>query len=137
MKDDLDFVKTSTKMKRSQIPAVTAEILAEQKGICPLCKQVIPKGMACLDHDHVTGEIRGVLCRNCNGMEGRIYNRVIAAKRNLTCIEWATNLVKYWKYHQVSRHHLLHPTFKTEDEKRIERNAKARARRLAKKEQKG
>lgn len=131
MCDELDFVKTSVKIKQSQVKDITESILATQKGVCPLCKQVIPKGMACLDHDHTTGEIRGVLCRNCNGMEGRIHNRVVMAKRQLTCIEWLENLLKYWKHHQISRHHLLHHTFKTEDEKRLQRNARARARRAA------
>lgn len=129
--DEFDFIKTSVRIKTSQIKPLTARILAEQGGVCPLCRQEIQDGMACLDHDHTTGEIRGVLCRNCNGMEGRIHNRVIAAKRKLSPIEWLTNLLEYWKLHRISQHHLLHPTFKTDDEKRLLRNAKARARRAA------
>lgn len=129
--DDFDFIQTSVRIKASQIKAVTARILAEQGGVCPLCRQTIPDGMACLDHDHTTGEIRGVLCRNCNGIEGRIRNRVTSAKRKLSSIEWLNNLLEYWKLHRVSQHHLLHPTFKTDDEKRLLRNARARTRRAA------
>lgn len=129
--DEFDFIKTSVRIKASQIKPLTARILAEQCGICPLCRQKIQDGMACLDHDHTTGEIRGVLCRNCNGIEGRIRNRVTAAKRKLSPIEWLANLLEYWKTHRTSQHHLLHPTFKTDDEKRLLRNARARARRAA------
>lgn len=132
--DEFDFIRPSVRIKASQIKAVTARILAEQSGICPLCRQEIPDGMACLDHDHATGEIRGVLCRNCNGIEGRIRNRVTTARRKLSSIEWLANLLAYWKLHRTSQHHLLHPTYKTEDEKRLLRNAKARARRAANKQ---
>lgn len=43
----------------------------EQKGKCPICQiQLKPRGRtkdaACVDHNHATGEVRGLLCRACN-----------------------------------------------------------------------
>ena len=36
----------------------------EQGGRCSICKK--KKDVLCLDHDHETGKIRGLLCRKCN-----------------------------------------------------------------------
>jgi len=42
-------------------------ILANQKYLCPICKKSIyNQKRICVDHDHLTGKIRGVLCDNCN-----------------------------------------------------------------------
>ncbi|SRR5258707_12594604 len=37
---------------------------ATQKGICLLCNKFFSK--LCIDHDHITGKIRGLLCSPCN-----------------------------------------------------------------------
>ncbi len=36
-----------------------------QNNKCALCNK-IPTSKLCLDHDHITGRIRGLLCRECN-----------------------------------------------------------------------
>lgn len=36
----------------------------EQGGICALCKDEMPTPH--VDHDHTTGAVRGLLCRDCN-----------------------------------------------------------------------
>lgn len=51
------------------------DMMIEQKGLCGICGEQFKdnntkgwggKGEACVDHDHKTGEVRGVLCRGCN-----------------------------------------------------------------------
>ena len=66
-------------LKQSDIPKLREEILDEQGGICPLCNNPIPEGCACLDHEHKrrirgSGQLRSVLCRNCNTFLGKLEN---------------------------------------------------------------
>ncbi|NUR74533.1 MAG: recombinase [Hamadaea sp.] len=44
------------------------EMLLEQGGCCAICHDPNPDHV---DHDHVTGEVRGILCFNCNGGLGQ------------------------------------------------------------------
>ena len=42
-------------------------MLARQGGVCAACKNKKRRsGRLCVDHCHVTGKVRGLLCRNCN-----------------------------------------------------------------------
>ena len=40
------------------------EMLAEQSGLCAICKE--PMRRPCVDHDHATRKVRGLLCDPCN-----------------------------------------------------------------------
>lgn len=55
------------------------KILLSQNGVCAICKSaVIPKRMRymCIDHDHVTGKIRGILCSRCNSGLGLLMDSI-------------------------------------------------------------
>ncbi len=41
-------------------------LLAEQDGHCALCPSVPKTRRLDVDHDHPTGQIRGLLCHRCN-----------------------------------------------------------------------
>lgn len=46
-------------------------MLESQKGGCAICGSTNPKGKGstiyfAVDHDHATGKVRGLLCKNCN-----------------------------------------------------------------------
>lgn len=80
-----------------------------------------------LDHCHTTGFLRDVVCINCNGVEGKVFNLARRAKAGLTVEEWLRNLLSYYERHSTPQHGgVLHHTHKTEEEKRLARNAKAR-----------
>jgi hypothetical protein len=58
-------------MHRYGISAVELERQVErQAGLCLICLRDLD-GKAHVDHDHQTGEVRGVLCFNCNGGLGQ------------------------------------------------------------------
>lgn len=53
-------------------------MLTEQDGVCAICKAPPDtrwKRLA-VDHDHLTGKIRGLLCMTCNTMLGRLEARL-------------------------------------------------------------
>jgi hypothetical protein len=45
-----------------------AALLVEQDDRCAICRSPDP---ACVDHCHVTGRVRGILCRSCNTALGQ------------------------------------------------------------------
>jgi hypothetical protein len=100
-----------------------------------LCPQPISTGEACLDHDHKSGLIRGVLCRNCNGIEGKIFNLANRAKRTLTTKDYLGRVILYWIKHETDHRGLYHPLHRTVEEKRLRTNRKARERRASRKVQ--
>jgi hypothetical protein len=44
------------------------QMLAAQDGRCAICRSATTQGRGRwhIDHDHVTGQVRGLLCNNCN-----------------------------------------------------------------------
>lgn len=41
-----------------------AAMVERQGGKCAICKE--PMNRPCVDHDHATGKVRGLLCHRCN-----------------------------------------------------------------------
>ena len=43
-------------------------MLAQQNNVCAICneREIVPNRSLSVDHDHVTGKVRGLLCSNCN-----------------------------------------------------------------------
>ena len=123
-----------SRLTTAQVAPARAKLLQLQKYKCPLCQGSMKGGgkKPALDHSHVTGYIRGVLCLNCNQFEGKTYNGANRSKGNLTPQQWLQNLLDYWKLHETPQHGgILHPTHKTAEEKRLATNAKARKKRAA------
>ncbi len=53
------------------------DILILQNNSCKICNISFQKTKICVDHDHLTGKIRGLLCRKCNTGIGLFNDSII------------------------------------------------------------
>lgn len=63
------------------------QMLEKQRGVCSICKSDKPGGYGKhfnIDHDHVTGKIRGLLCSNCNTGLGLFQDRIEILQNAIT-----------------------------------------------------
>ena len=59
------------KRRRRYLTRWRNRLLAEQNRRCAICGDALADGRARLDHNHATGELRGVLCNTCNNGLGK------------------------------------------------------------------
>jgi hypothetical protein len=63
------------------------EMYLSQNGCCKLCGFPIEYSEINTDHDHKTGQVRGLLCRKCNTFIGYIETNLILLDSALVYIE--------------------------------------------------
>lgn len=139
--------KPLQKIPRSQLYAVTMQLLKHQKGICAVCNKPInvnTKGRSSdyvADHCHTTGEVRGVLHRSCNAAEGKVRHAVSrwGSKGNneeaiLSYLEGLTTYLRRQLNGEI-RTGMMYPDHKTPEQKqeaaRLKRNKAAAVKRAA------
>lgn len=60
-----------------------AELEASRDGRCWICG-ILPKTVLSVDHDHTTGKVRGLLCRNCNFALGALRDSAENCQRAIS-----------------------------------------------------
>lgn len=78
------------KRKYNLSPADYEALQVTQAGLCAICGGKNRDRALCVDHDHTTGKIRGLLCTNCNQGLGRF-------KDSYEILIVATAYLKKWK----------------------------------------
>jgi hypothetical protein len=64
------------------------EMLVAQDNSCYICKESCSTGFRlAVDHDHNSGQIRGLLCKNCNTALGLFRHDIELLKRAISYLE--------------------------------------------------
>lgn len=126
------------KLSRAMMPKwKVRQLKVVQGGLCPLCGKpvdlTVPKE-GVVDHDHETGEIRGVLHRSCNSGEGKASNAIgswiVKSMSQAAIIE---GVVRLYNYYMQPGTGMMYPTHKSKEEteniRRNKRNLAAKERR--------
>ncbi|MBV1852937.1 endonuclease VII domain-containing protein [Catellatospora tritici] len=77
-------------------------MLAAQGGVCAICGAPAPEHV---DHDHLFGNVRGILCFNCNGGLGQFKDDRANLRKAIDYLEetsWQRVLVHPGVYRLVS-----------------------------------
>ena len=113
--------RTVEKLKQSQVKGTREKMLADNKGLCPICKREIPTHDAALDHCHKTGYIRDTLHRDCNSLLGKIENFIarysIRLRDKEVLHDYLSNVATY--IHADYTENPFHPSHKTAEDKQI------------------
>lgn len=81
-----EFRRKQTLREYGMTPAEYAALLHEQSGVCAICGRPPEDGKSlCVDHDHGTGRVRGLLCKPCNLVIGNAQD---CPKRLQSAIEY-------------------------------------------------
>jgi hypothetical protein len=67
--------------------AQVTTMLMVQGGVCDICGGPDPQHV---DHDHRTGEVRGILCFNCNGGLGQFRDNPVFLAEAITYLKGTT-----------------------------------------------
>jgi hypothetical protein len=119
------------KLKQADLIAFRMKVWSEQGQRCAITGQKLAFADAVMDHDHKTGECRGVLHRGVNSMLGKIENH-----RKIAQLTGDADLHRFLigvvKYLSQARLGVRYPTHRDAEEKRVRRNKLATKRRKAK-----
>lgn len=67
------------------------KILENQNGVCAICNKTCKSGRElAIDHDHITNEVRGLLCMNCNNGIGRFEDDITLLQNAIKYLETKT-----------------------------------------------
>lgn len=78
--------------KYSITEAQYEEILRTQQGVCAICRNHQRYKRLAVDHDHKTGQVRGLLCEQCNRGLGRFFDSPFRLRRAAEYIDKANTV---------------------------------------------
>jgi hypothetical protein len=73
--------------RRGISPMELVEKYEEQNNSCAICKLNVELSESAIDHNHETGEFRGVLCKQCNRALGMFKDNSVILKNAIDYLE--------------------------------------------------
>lgn len=96
-RDDPEVKALARETRRLRMYGLTHEsyqaLLTAQNNVCAICRETPGRKGFVIDHDHVTGAVRGILCTTCNTGIGHL-------KDSSKLLEKAAN---YMRHHEARR----------------------------------
>lgn len=135
--------KPLLKIPRSQLKSVTMKLLHKQEGVCLVCHKSIniktvgrASDFVC-DHDHETGEVRGILHRSCNSSLGKIDNAAgrwgAKSMKYEDILAYLHKVLAYYDHVAENPTGIMYPSHKTPEEKAAAAKLKRRKQNATKK----
>ena len=122
-----DIQQNLIQLKAKDVTKIRNNILREQNGCCALCIRGInaTTGIS-LDHQHKNkktdcngidgaGLVRGVLCRDCNVWEGKIWNNTKRYRQQKTVKDRIDMLKSLISYYEKGTYNYIHHTEKEQE----------------------
>lgn len=120
-------------LKSSEVTKLREEILEKQGGLCAWCGDEITEETGySLDHQHKTskeelgvdgaGLVRGVLCRACNVLEGKIWNNMTRFRQPEDVYDRIEILKALVGYYECGTYDIIHHTEKPKEPTVSKRN---------------
>ena len=82
------------RQKYSITEEIYEKILKNQSGVCAICHNHQRYKRLAVDHDHKTGQVRGLLCENCNRGIGRFFDSPFRLRNDADYLDRANNAYK-------------------------------------------
>lgn len=122
------------RITHSKIEELRDKYAKKQGYRCPLCQRDLRRLRVTLDHCHKTGYLRGALCNNCNGLEGKLTTAL--RRMDLSGIgpeQLLRNLAAWMSEDQLKRKY-IHPNAETLSEQKARQKKRAQTLRIQKKQ---
>ena len=114
-------METLRQLKQSEVKEIRAKILESQGFRCAICGKLLTPEDSVLDHQHKikksdpngengNGLVRGVLCREDNCLEGKIFNNMMRYRQIRTDEERIDFLERLIAYYKQRKYPLIHPS---------------------------
>jgi len=121
-------------IETKHLESVRKQLLVKQGNVCAICGcRFTRTDGPVVDHDHSTGVLRGVIHRSCNMAEGKVKVKANRGHKGVEAYAFLIGLGVYLEKHRRAQTQLIHPSHMTPNQKRLERNRKAKIARDAKK----
>jgi hypothetical protein len=102
--------KEIVQLKTSDIPRVRMELMEKQGNKCLVCgKEFSDSIKPCLDHNHSSWMVRGVLCNSCNVLEAKYYNAFVRVGARNKGIDYKRLLRGLAKYFDIEETNYVYP----------------------------